>query len=35
VTSFGFSPNCTGIDGAYRIDQDDDFAFLAGFGVTP
>lgn len=35
VTSFGISPNCTGFDGAYRIDQADDLAFLATFGVTP
>jgi len=31
VTSFGLSPNCTGIGGAYRIDQPDDLAFLAQF----
>lgn len=35
VTSFGLSPNCTGTDDEYRIDQSDDLAFLAGFGVTP
>ena len=35
VTSFGISPNCTGTDDEYRIDQSDDLAFLAGFGVTP
>ncbi len=35
VTSFGQSPNCTGIGGAYRLDQPDDLAFLAGFGITP
>jgi len=35
VTSFGISPNCTGTDDEYRIDQPDDLAFLAGFGVTP
>jgi hypothetical protein len=35
VTSFGLSPNCTGIGGAYRLDQPDDLAFLAGFGLTP
>jgi hypothetical protein len=29
VTSFGLSPNCTGIGGAYRIDQPDDLEFLA------
>lgn len=35
VTSFGISPNCTGFDGAYRVDQQDDLDFLATFGVTP
>jgi hypothetical protein len=35
VTSFGLSPNCTGTDDEYRIDQSDDLAFLAGFGITP
>jgi hypothetical protein len=35
VTSFGLSPNCTGTDDEYRIDQPDDLAFLASFGVTP
>ncbi len=35
VTSFGLSPNCTGIGGAYRLDQPDDLAFLADFGLTP
>jgi hypothetical protein len=35
VTSFGLSPNCTGIGGAYRIDQPDDLAFLAEFGIEP
>lgn len=35
VTSFGYSPNCTGVGGAYRIDQPDDLAFLADFGITP
>ena len=35
VTSFGFSPNCTGVGGAYRLDQPDDLAFLADFGITP
>lgn len=28
VTSFGVSNACKGIDGAYRIDQEDDLAFL-------
>ncbi len=35
VTSFGYSPNCTGVGGAYRLDQADDLAFLADFGITP
>jgi hypothetical protein len=35
VNSFGINGNCTGTDGAYRIDQPDDLAFLAGFGITP
>ncbi len=35
VTSFGISPNCGGIGGAYRIDEPDDLAFLAGFGIHP
>ncbi len=35
VTSWGQSPNCTGKGGAYRLDQGDDLAFLAGFGITP
>ena len=29
VNSFGVPPNCTGVDGAYRIDQPDDVAWLA------
>jgi Trypsin len=35
VTSFGFSSTCTGVGGAYRLDQPDDLAFLASFGITP
>jgi hypothetical protein len=35
VTSFGFSSTCSGVGGAYRLDQPDDLAFLAIFGVTP
>ncbi len=35
VTSFGFNSNCTGLGGAYRLDQPDDLAFLKSFGVTP
>jgi hypothetical protein len=34
VTSFGFSSTCSGVGGAYRLDQPDDRAFLASFGVT-
>ena len=29
VTSFGLSPNCTGVDGAYRVDEADDLTWLA------
>jgi Trypsin len=35
VTSFGFSSTCSGVGGAYRLDQPDDLAFLATFGITP
>lgn len=35
VTSFGFSSTCSGVGGGYRIDQPDDLAFLASFGITP
>jgi hypothetical protein len=35
VTSFGFSSTCSGVGGAYRLDQPDDLAFLAGFGIRP
>ena len=35
VTSFGYSPNCTGVGGAYRLDQPDDLALLAEFGIAP
>lgn len=35
VTSFGLGPNCTGVGGAYRLDQPDDLAFLATYGITP
>lgn len=34
VTSFGKGPNCTGTGGAYRLDQPDDHAFLAPYGVA-
>jgi hypothetical protein len=34
VTSFGFSSTCSGVGGAYRLDQPDDLAFLASFGIT-
>jgi hypothetical protein len=33
VNSFGISQTCTGTTGAYRLDQPDDLAFLASFGV--
>jgi hypothetical protein len=32
VVSFG---TCSGTSGAYRIDQPDDLAFLATFGISP
>jgi hypothetical protein len=35
VTSWGQSPNCGGKGGAYRLDQPDDLAFLATFGIRP
>jgi Trypsin len=35
VTSFGFSLTCSGVGGGYRIDQPDDLAFLATFGISP
>ena len=35
VTSFGISETCADGTGGYRIDQADDLAFLATFGVTP
>jgi hypothetical protein len=35
VTSWGQSPNCGGKSGVYRLDQPDDLAFLAGFGIHP
>jgi hypothetical protein len=35
VNSFGISETCTGSTNAYRLDQPDDLAFLATFGVTP
>jgi hypothetical protein len=36
VTSFGMSPNCTGMGGGYRVDQPDDLEWLAeAFGLTP
>ena len=35
VTSFGFSSTCSGVGGAYRLDQPDDLAFLASFGIAP
>lgn len=35
VNSFVISQTCTGSTNAYRLDQPDDLAFLATFGVTP
>jgi hypothetical protein len=35
VVSFGTSSTCSGTSGAYRIDQPDDLAFLATFGISP
>jgi hypothetical protein len=35
VMSFGPSSTCSGTSGAYRIDQPDDLAFLATFGISP
>lgn len=35
VNSFAISQTCTGSSGGYRLDQPDDLAFLATFGVTP
>ena len=35
VTSFGFSSTCSGIGGAYRLDQPDDLAFLASLASRP
>ena len=35
VVSFGANVTCSGTSGAYRIDQPDDLAFLATFGITP
>jgi hypothetical protein len=35
VTSFGTTFTCKGHNGAYRVDQPDDLAWLATFGLTP
>jgi hypothetical protein len=35
VTSWGQNGNCAGKGGVYRLDEPDDQAFLAGFGITP
>jgi hypothetical protein len=35
VTSWAQNTNCAGKGGVYRLDQPDDLAFLAGFGITP
>ena len=35
VTSWAQNSNCAGKAGVYRLDQPDDLAFLASFGITP
>jgi len=35
VTSFGKNGNCAGTGGVYRVDQPDDLAWLATFGLYP
>ena len=35
VTSYVKNVSCAGTTGGYRIDQEDDLAFLATFGITP
>jgi hypothetical protein len=35
VTSFGTTQTCKGHNGAYRVDQPDDLAWLATFGLGP
>ena len=35
VTSYGFNARCAGVGGGYRIDQPDDQAWLASFGIVP
>ena len=35
VTSFGTNDTCKGHNGAYRVDQPDDLAWLATFGLRP
>ena len=35
VTSFGTTFTCKGHNGAYRVDQPDDLAWLATFGLSP
>jgi trypsin len=35
VTSFGTTDTCKGHNGAYRVDQADDLAWLATFGLRP
>ncbi len=35
VTSFGTTSTCKGHNGAYRVDQPDDLAWLATFGLRP
>ena len=35
VNSYVKNLSCAGTSGGYRIDQADDLAFLATFGITP
>jgi Trypsin len=35
VTSFGINGNCAGTGGVYRVDRQDDLAWLATFGLVP
>ncbi|WP_034223345.1 trypsin-like serine protease [Actinotalea ferrariae] len=35
VTSFGVNARCAGTGGGYRVDQADDLAWLAEFGIAP
>jgi secreted trypsin-like serine protease len=35
VTSYALTPTCSGTGGVYRIDAEDDLAWLATFGIEP